>query len=269
MNYEKIYDSIINRAKNRELTGYKERHHIIPKCLGGDNKKNNLVYLTAREHFICHWLLHLIYPKNNKILLAFYMMCNVKDKKQQRYTPSSRIIEYAKIEKSRRISGDNHPKYWLDKSRSDLKGKKLSKEVRNKISKSLKGHKVSDLTKKRISNANSGKITSNKTKYKLSLKTKEFWNKKSKEDRKLIGIKISKSSKGKIISKEHKLKISESLLKNPSYIKPIIQKDLNGNIISTYKSVKEAMKLNGFSNRIFDCLKGKRKKYKGYIWQYK
>jgi hypothetical protein len=57
MNYKKIYDSIIDRSKNRILNEYSEIHHILPLSLGGKNNKENLVRLTAREHFICHWLL--------------------------------------------------------------------------------------------------------------------------------------------------------------------------------------------------------------------
>ena len=52
MNYQKIYNQIIERAKNRQLEGYKEKHHIIPRCLNGNNDKENLVKLTAREHFL-------------------------------------------------------------------------------------------------------------------------------------------------------------------------------------------------------------------------
>lgn len=67
MNYEKIYNQIIERAKlsNRikSKENYFEKHHIIPKCLGGDNEKENLVLLTAREHFICHWCSHFIYQR--------------------------------------------------------------------------------------------------------------------------------------------------------------------------------------------------------------
>ena len=57
--YTRIYYALINRAKSRTLdeTTYVERHHIVPKSLGGNNKKANLVRLTPREHFICHLLL--------------------------------------------------------------------------------------------------------------------------------------------------------------------------------------------------------------------
>lgn len=51
------YHSIISAAKLRQPTGYTEKHHILPKSLGGLNNKENLVRLTAREHFICHHLL--------------------------------------------------------------------------------------------------------------------------------------------------------------------------------------------------------------------
>jgi hypothetical protein len=57
--YTNWYYSIINNAQLRILSNdvYTEKHHIIPKSLGGSNLKNNLVRLTAREHFICHLLL--------------------------------------------------------------------------------------------------------------------------------------------------------------------------------------------------------------------
>jgi hypothetical protein len=57
--YTSIYFNLINRAKSRILdhSTYVERHHIIPKSLGGSNKKDNIAKLTPREHFICHLLL--------------------------------------------------------------------------------------------------------------------------------------------------------------------------------------------------------------------
>lgn len=48
------YKKIISFRKNNPIEGYVERHHIIPKSMGGNNSKVNLVQLTAREHFICH-----------------------------------------------------------------------------------------------------------------------------------------------------------------------------------------------------------------------
>ena len=57
--YKKWYDIIVENAQGRVLADniYVEKHHIIPKCAGGDNSKSNIAVLTAREHFMCHLLL--------------------------------------------------------------------------------------------------------------------------------------------------------------------------------------------------------------------
>lgn len=57
--------NIIENGRQRRLSDYSERHHIIPRSLGGNNTSNNLVKLTAREHFICHRLLAKIFPKGS------------------------------------------------------------------------------------------------------------------------------------------------------------------------------------------------------------
>lgn len=70
----KIYHELINRAKERKLLGYVERHHIIPRCLGGSDEPSNLVKLTAREHYIAHLLLSRAYPKHYGLALASFRM---------------------------------------------------------------------------------------------------------------------------------------------------------------------------------------------------
>ena len=69
----KIYEKIILRARERvSLLGYKELHHIIPRCMGGKDEESNLVYLTAKEHFICHLILpKMVADQNVKTKLAF------------------------------------------------------------------------------------------------------------------------------------------------------------------------------------------------------
>ena len=97
MNYKKIYDQLIERAQQREeVEGYSEIHHIIPKAVGGTNKPNNLVSLTAREHFVAHWLLAREYGGVH--WRAFYAMCYLKNSETRkfRYTPSSRVLAEAR-----------------------------------------------------------------------------------------------------------------------------------------------------------------------------
>jgi hypothetical protein len=97
--YTKWYNSIIFSAQNRTTTGYLEKHHIIPKSLGGSNSKDNLVKLTAREHFICHWLLTKMTTGQNKTKMCMALaMMRVSHKKHQRYNTklTSRVYESIK-----------------------------------------------------------------------------------------------------------------------------------------------------------------------------
>lgn len=59
MNYKRIYEDLIESRKMRpRLDGeYYERHHILPRCMGGGDEEENLIYLTAEEHFMAHMLL--------------------------------------------------------------------------------------------------------------------------------------------------------------------------------------------------------------------
>ena len=84
MNYEKIYNQIIQKAKNRITDEYTEKHHIIPKCMGGGNGIGNIVRLTAKEHYLCHRLLCEIHPSKNGLVFAYWMMCKVISNNQQR-----------------------------------------------------------------------------------------------------------------------------------------------------------------------------------------
>ena len=106
MDYNKIYSKIVERGKNRIIEGYTERHHIIPRCMGGDNQPDNLVELTAREHFLCHMLLCEMYPKNYKLVHALFLMSIGKQKvKAQQYVIGSRTYERLRLEYSKMLTG--------------------------------------------------------------------------------------------------------------------------------------------------------------------
>jgi hypothetical protein len=74
MNYKKIYDSLIERSKNRVIEGYFESHHIVPRCMGGGDEKENKAELTPEEHYLAHQLLVKIYPNERKLAFAAAMM---------------------------------------------------------------------------------------------------------------------------------------------------------------------------------------------------
>lgn len=78
--YKKWYYQIIDRSNNRCINGYTEKHHIIPKSLGGSNSKDNLAILTAREHFICHWLLTKMTLGESRAKMIYALCCITQEK---------------------------------------------------------------------------------------------------------------------------------------------------------------------------------------------
>ena len=98
MNYSIHYNLLITRAQNRELLIHKEAHHIIPRCLGGSDSKDNLVNLTYREHYIAHLLLAKIH--GGPLWHAVNLMGRLK-----KY--SNRHYERARIEHSKLVSENN------------------------------------------------------------------------------------------------------------------------------------------------------------------
>lgn len=135
MNYQRIHDQIIDCAKTRTLPSdtYIEKHHIIPRSLGGSNSKNNLVKLTAREHYIIHWLLYKIH-RTAKLAHAWNSMCMRTMDMPQRYTSHS--FRFA-----REHFSQIHKDIW---SNDDYRNKMIKKriaqatpEIRKKISSSV------------------------------------------------------------------------------------------------------------------------------------
>jgi len=83
MNYSRHYDRLIDRARNREVTGYVERHHILPRCLGGSDDASNIVKLTAEEHYVAHQLLVKMHPGNHKLVWALKNMTKGNARQQR------------------------------------------------------------------------------------------------------------------------------------------------------------------------------------------
>lgn len=170
MNYIKIHNNIIERAKNRIILGYTENHHILPKCLGGTNSPDNLVKLTAKEHFIIHRLLIRIYPENHKLSYAFWFMCTKSRNTNERIIPSSKTYEYAKLKMSEAIknrlinnnqwNGKKHSEESKIKQSNSAKNRKTNPETeklrREKISNSMKGKKKTEEAIRNISLAKMG-----------------------------------------------------------------------------------------------------------------
>ena len=105
MNYQKLYTNIVRRGQNRILEGYSEKHHIIPRCMGGTDEITNLVSLTPEEHYLCHLLLVKIHPNNIRLVkAAMFMVSSNKD--QQR---NNKAYGWLKRQYSEYMRGPNNP----------------------------------------------------------------------------------------------------------------------------------------------------------------
>lgn len=126
--YKKYYDIISNAAaicprnmKKKDamlVRGYIEDHHIIPKSLGGEDRRTNKVWLTAAEHFTCHKLLTEMTEgdANSRMWAALWRMMNKQSTNQDRnYTITPE--EYAEARErnaknhSVRMKGELNPFY--------------------------------------------------------------------------------------------------------------------------------------------------------------
>ena len=203
--YKKWYDSIILNARIRlePIIGYSEIHHIVPRSLGGNNSAENMITLTAREHFVCHVLLtkFTIGTHKHKMLYAANMISQSTSKHQNRYLPKSKLYEMIKRE-----FGVMHS--------ARLTGRKLTQEHKDKISEAGKGRINSQETidKRRLSCT--GKVRSPEQKEKMS---RSQINRKEKTltEKETIALKLSNSLKGKNTgpkTTDHKEKIAKSLL---------------------------------------------------------
>ena len=226
--YKVWHDNIIANGKNRILSGYKEKHHILPRCLGGKNNKENLVELTAREHFIVHMLLckFTVGQAKMKMSYAFHAMCTFKN--PERYNKiNSRLVD--KIRSNFKFT--------------ERKGIKLTAEHKRKISKANKGLKRTKETKSKMSKYRTGLKLSESTKQKIAnslLGEKSFWfgrsHKQSTKD------KMSKKAKGRqnALGMKHtdnaKKRMSESKLGNKHTLGMIcINKDGKTKMINQIK----------------------------------
>lgn len=154
MNYSKLYNQIIAKAKSQDRTKgstYFEKHHILPKCIGGSNDKSNLVLLTAKEHFICHKLLAEIYPDEPKLKYALWAMSSMVSGKVNRgYKVSS--IEYQRLKESLRET-------QISRGRKNFTDNNPAKKISNRVllSERMSNRVISEETKLKMASAKLGK----------------------------------------------------------------------------------------------------------------
>lgn len=200
MNYQRHYDALIARARNRSSSEYTESHHVIPSCMGGNNQKDNLVALTAEEHYVAHQLLIKIYPQMKGLVFAALLMSGGNFQHAGRNNNKSYgwIRRRASIETSRRQFG----KVWSDERKNNLS--KILKEspARKAHSQSRIGTPLSPETRLKISAAH-------KTSELALQSRKELFDRQvGRPQREETKLKISAAKTGKPLSEEHKKLLS-------------------------------------------------------------
>lgn len=186
MDYALAYNRLIAKARQRTVVdGYVERHHVLPKALGGTDDSSNIVALTAREHFIAHMLLARMHGGSMWFALAIMR----KDGRG-----SSRSFAVARAKLSGLMIGN-----------TKTLGRKASSEEKEKMSVSRKGkpgRKLTEEQKLHLSAVNIGKSLSEEHRQKLSAVQKGVVKPEG------FGAKVSAALRGKPRSEETKRKLS-------------------------------------------------------------
>lgn len=186
--YRRWYINIIDKFvlnpvdKDKDVA---ELHHILPKCMGGKNNSENLIYLPIRYHITCHILLHRIYPDLPGLAFAVHAIFNVAYKDnatyegerqarreiiQKHYSTKeiakirSEFVKASRTEEAKAIHRKPRSEETKEKLRKANLGKKHTPESREKMSESRRGEKswiygkhLSEETKAKLSKANKGK----------------------------------------------------------------------------------------------------------------
>lgn len=196
--YRKIYIQLIKHRKESPLTNeYTEEHHIFPSCLCDTDEekkdKDNLVILSAREHYIAHALL-CKFTKLKQMYSAYFFM-TPNEFHTRRYSPKQsityeRLKKEQSILKSLAMTGDKHfnygkttPESTKKKQSQKLKGKPISKQHAEQIRRGLKQRYI---TNPELRGPNHGKVNSVESNRKNSEQNKkviktEDWNRKNQQ----------------------------------------------------------------------------------------
>lgn len=221
----KRYFRLINYRKENVVLDSFEKHHIVPRSLGGDNTKNNIVRLTVREHFIAHLLLRRMCVSkehSQKMNYALHMFCaNRKTKLTSRQFAAGR-----------------------NALRTANSLRTLSAETRKKISDKAKARGGWAVATEAAKKANRGRVHTEKARTNMSNAHKG--KTLSIEHRLAIGA----SSKGRKFSEENKKNRSERLLKNHHNAKEWILIDPSGQLVRT-KHLSQLCKQLGLAYSIF------------------
>lgn len=272
MNWLKIYFKIIDNAKIRNISKNSEYHHIIPKSVYNNNyshiilnrgtienlnDKENMVYLTPKEHYFCHLILIKILENNKdcyiKMCYAFSIMAN--------RVMNGKMYEFMKLKVAKAFSNYMTGKpskakgcKWSEEAK---KNKSLTSPSRGKTYEEIYGIDKAKELKLNRSLSRKGKVVSEETKQKLRKRIiNEEWR-----------YKLSIAKKGKKLSKETTEKIKR-IMKNTILNPNVDQKFYYFYNTKTLKTIccrKIDAKCYGI-NQAIHLIRGDIKQYKDWVF---
>ena len=179
MNYKNVYDRFIaGRQSSPVPSCYTEKHHILPRSLGGLNGKSNLIRLTPSDHLFAHKLLAKIYNTRG-LWFALVTMCSegglsargIKasrhdyERARMKYSESFKLNHPSRgkaltdehrrklSENSARLSEPNHPMFGKRHTEESILKMKNSSPHTNGKNHPMAGRKHTDLTKEKMRDA--------------------------------------------------------------------------------------------------------------------
>lgn len=203
--YYKWYYNIINAANVRELCdGYYETHHIVPVSLGGCNSSDNLVKLTAKEHFVCHLLLTKFTTGNHQHKMLYAASGMTRQRPYQH-----RYVNAATYQRIKTQAASAMSKSRKGKTYEELYGVKKASKMREKQSQP-RGPQSKTTIEKRASKLRGKKRTTEQRETMSAAQVKRDYV-QSQESKDRGALNISKALKGREVSEEWRDKISNSL----------------------------------------------------------
>lgn len=144
----------MEKARFRDPPPYFERHHVIPRCMGGNDSAHNIVRLTAEEHFVAHQLLVKMFPHESKLAFAANMMTKdaygTRNNKQYGWLKRKLSAALSERFKGKSLS-DEHRKKLSDAAKGRAKSPSHAANLSRALKGNGRGRKLSDETKRRIS----------------------------------------------------------------------------------------------------------------------
>jgi len=204
---------LIEYAKQHPPEGRVERHHIVPRSMGGSNDKDNLVRLSPRLHFVAHWMLWKAF-QNAKMANAFWTMacCNGERINSKTYDTVRAVASKAIADAKRGKTTSDRHKAIIS---AMMAGKVVSEETKKRISEAKKGKKFSPEHIAKLSVTKIGRKASEETKAKMSAakkgKTPNNFGKVYKMKKPMpleLRLKLGEQRRGRVMSEESSQKKS-------------------------------------------------------------